>query len=62
MATNADRTRRWYNEVWKSGDEFLAERARLLGAFPDLVIEVDDVIEQGPVAVARLKELGAPGA
>jgi len=78
MATNADRTRRWYNEVWKPGgeptvhelmaprleaymegadvhtrDEFLAERARLLGAFPDLVIEVDDVIEQGPVAVAR---------
>lgn len=78
MATNADRARRWYNEVWKSGgeptvhelmadrlegymegvdvhtrDEFLAERARLLGAFPDLAIEVDDVIEQGAMTVAR---------
>src|SRR5688572_32132216 len=33
--------------------EFMAERARLLGAFPDLRIEVDDVIEQGPKTVAR---------
>jgi steroid delta-isomerase-like uncharacterized protein len=78
MATDADRTRRWYSEVWKPGgestvrelmadrlegymegadvhtrDEFLAERAKLLGAFPDLHIEVDDVIEQGSKTVAR---------
>ena len=37
----------------RTRDEFLAERARLLAAFPDLVIEVDDVIEQGAKSVAR---------
>jgi steroid delta-isomerase-like uncharacterized protein len=33
--------------------EFLAERERLLKAFPDLTITVDDVIEQGSKAAAR---------
>ena len=33
--------------------EFLAERQRLLAAFPDLDIVVDDVIEEGGTAVAR---------
>ena len=78
MSNNVDRTRRWYNEVWKAGgertvhelmaeeiigymegsdvrsrSEFLAERGRLLGAFPDLEIVVDDCIEDGAKTVAR---------
>jgi steroid delta-isomerase-like uncharacterized protein len=78
MSNNAERTRRWYNEVWKAGgertvhelmaeevigymegvdvrsrSEFLAERGRLLGAFPDLKIVVDDCIEDGSKTAAR---------
>jgi steroid delta-isomerase-like uncharacterized protein len=72
MGTNAERSRRWYKEVWKPGgestvlelmaenivafmegadidgrDQFLAERRKLLSAFPDLDIVVDDCIEEG---------------
>lgn len=78
MGTNAERSRRWYQEVWRAGGEatvhelmadeldghmegvdvrtrpeFLAERQRLLEAFPDLAIVVDDVIEEGSKTVAR---------
>jgi steroid delta-isomerase-like uncharacterized protein len=34
-------------------DQFLAERRRLMNAFPDLAIVVDDVIEQGPKVAIR---------
>jgi steroid delta-isomerase-like uncharacterized protein len=37
----------------RSRAEFLVERQRLLEAFPDLVIEVDDCIEDGSKTVAR---------
>jgi len=37
----------------RSRSEFLAERRRLLGAFPDLEIVVDDCIEDGSKTVAR---------
>jgi steroid delta-isomerase-like uncharacterized protein len=37
----------------RSRAEFLAERRRLLEAFPDLEIVVDDCIEHGSKAVAR---------
>jgi steroid delta-isomerase-like uncharacterized protein len=78
MGTNAERTRRWYKEVWKPGgestvlelmaenivgfmegvdihgrDQFLGERQRLLGAFPDLEIVVDDCIEEGAKTATR---------
>jgi steroid delta-isomerase-like uncharacterized protein len=78
MGTNAERSRRWYKEVWKPGgestvlelmadnivgfmegvdihrrDQFLAERQRLLGAFPDLEIVVDDCIEEGAKTATR---------
>ena len=37
----------------RSRSEFLAERQRLLAAFPDLEIVVDDYIEEGSKVVAR---------
>jgi len=37
----------------RSRSEFLVERRRLLGAFPDLEIVLDDCIENGSKAVAR---------
>jgi steroid delta-isomerase-like uncharacterized protein len=78
MSTNAERARRWYQEVWVPGGEatvhelmadriagcmegvdvqtreqFLAERRRLLDAFPDLVIVADDVIAEGAKVAVR---------
>ena len=37
----------------RSREEFLVEREKLLHAFPDLAIRVDDVIEQGSKVAVR---------
>ena len=67
MASNADLSRRWYNEVWKPGGEGTVQElmadtleAYMEGvdvhtreAFPDLDIVVQDVIEEGAKTATR---------